>query len=134
MKLNYKTIIVSAIFYMASLVTPAISISNPFAPGTSDLWGWQCLFMGWFSIQWIANPLLLASVLCFIKNNFRISFACSLCAFVIAFSIVFKVYFYSAGPMCAKETFGYYFWVMSMMSFSIGSYILAFRSKEIISN
>ena len=103
--------------YMLSLVTPCVITQKLFGGGTEAEPGMACLLLGWFTIPWYANPLLLFAA---IANAFRaheIAFIFSVTALIAALTL----FGYSTHDV--QPHVGYFIWLASIVTMGIASIV-----------
>ena len=121
---------ISLVFLIISLTQPAFYTAND-SQDALNLSSAGIFFLGWMgifsgaveTIFWIANPLYILALFLFIKNNKKgvlVSIASSVLA--ISFTMLNTFFANEGGGRVAITGYGlgYYFWVSSLCSMSIG--------------
>jgi hypothetical protein len=109
--------------YMLSLVTPCVVTQKLFGGGTETEPGFACLLLGWITIPWYANPLLLLAA---IANAFRaheMAFIFSVTALVAGLTL----FGYNAPDL--RPHVGYFIWLASIVAMGV-TCILRMRDRD----
>ena len=140
-ELKYS-LILSIVLLLVSLTQPSFYI------GRSDFDAWSdaltLFFLGWMSflggsmltsIIWLANPIYLWSIFLTItgsKNGKYFSYIASLLA--CSFYFVDEIVASESGSYSEITSLelGYYFWVSSMIIWSLGHYIYVKKNEKVI--
>lgn len=137
---------ISVGLYALALFTPALTFVNHIVlrgniPGVvclslGPIWLFanlaQALHKGpsqlWSSFAWLANPLLLVGIASMIGGNYRKAGKLTLVAGGLAL-LTLALYFEDPENF-SHPHFGFYAWVSSMFSMSIGAFVLQLRKNN----
>ena len=138
-KLRKRVFLLSLLIFLIALSQPAFYIDRVDYDGWSSpigliLVGWLPILAGEGSaIAWLANPLIIVSWVSLFKME-KISFWTSLASIAFALSFLFVDEIMSSeAPTYSKVTeikLGYWLWVSSMVTFSLGALYLAITKKS----
>jgi tellurite resistance protein TehA-like permease len=103
--------------YMLSLVTPCVIAQKLFGGGAQSEAGIACLLLGWFTIPWYANPLLLFAVIANALRAHEVATVFSATALVAALTL----FGYDVREM--QPDIGYGIWVASIVATMVASIV-----------
>jgi len=101
--------------YLLSLFTPCVIVQKLFGGGHETADGLACLILGWCTIPWYANVMLLSAVIAnaLRKNEVAIVFA--------AFAIVAACTLLGYNARDIEPHVGYWIWIASMLAAMVAS-------------
>lgn len=129
----YVLAVMAALFVLA-LATPALVFARGFDGGVK--WGVECFAMGWFVVLgrqfgWLANIPLFFGAGLFLADKFRTAAALGLVAALLAMTTL-TLYLDEAkllSPAFLHPHVGFYLWVASMLTLSVGALTVRARGK-----
>lgn len=103
--------------YMLSLVTPCVITRKLFGGGTESEAGIACLLLGWATLPWYANPLLLFAVIANALRANEVAIIFSATALVAAFTLL------GYNPRDIQPHVGYVLWLASIAATIVASFM-----------